>query len=183
VRRFLRALTLYLGNHLVAAVPSFAVRHWYYRHVLRYELGRDVSVHMGVFFTGDRVRLGANTIVNRGCYLDGRLGVEIGENCSISPEVYILSQDHDPQSPEFAGRGGVTRIGDHCWIGARAIILAGVTVGEGAVIGAGAVVTRDIAPYRIAVGNPAREIKDRTRDIRYRCRYVTWMDTDIQLRG
>jgi acetyltransferase-like isoleucine patch superfamily enzyme len=181
MRTFLRALSLYLGNHLVAGIPSFGIRHWYYRHILRYDLRAAVCIHMGVFFTGDNVRIGANTIVNRRCYLDGRIGVEIGENCSISPEVCILSMDHDPQSPEFAVRRGVTRIGAHCWIGARAMILAGVTIGEGAVIGAGAVVTRDIAPYRIAVGNPAREIKDRMRDIRYRCRYYTWMDTDLQI--
>ena len=46
---------------------------------------------------------------------------------------------------------------------------------------AGAIVTKDVAPWRIAVGNPAREIKDRNREIRYRCRYYTWFDTDVQI--
>lgn len=177
----MRASTFAFGNHSVARWPSFRLRHAYYRNVLRYKLGPDCCIHMGCFFTGEKVCIGANTIVNRGCYIDGRLGVTIGSNCSISPEVYILSMDHDPQSPDFASCGGLTTIGDNVWIGARAIILGGITIGEGAVIGAGAVVTKDIAPWRIAVGNPAREIKDRNRDIRYRCRYYTWSDTDIQM--
>jgi len=180
-RGFLRAAALACGNHCVTWIPSFRLRNAYYRHVLGYKLGQDSSIHMGCFFTGDFIEIGPNSILNRRCYVDGRLGVTIGANCSISPEVYILSMDHDPQNPDFATCGGVTTIGDNVWIGARAIIRGGVTIGEGAVIGAGAVVTKDIAPWRIAVGNPAREIKDRNREIRYCCRYYTWFDTDIQI--
>lgn len=178
---FLRAAALAAGNHGIAALPSFRLRNAYYRRVLGYRLGEECCVHMGCFFTGDFVEIGPHTILNRRCYVDGRLGVKIGANCSISPEVYILSMDHDPQNPDFATCGGPTTIGDHVWIGARAIIRGGVTIGEGAVIGAGAIVTKDVAPWRIAVGNPAREIKDRNREIRYRCRYVTWFDTDVQI--
>ncbi|MEI6787309.1 MAG: acyltransferase [bacterium] len=180
-RSFGYAAMVAFGNHVMAKVPSFSLRHAYYRRILGYHLGNDCCIHMGCFFTGKRVDVGSNTVLNRNCYVDGRLGVQVGANCSISPEVYILSMDHDPQSPDFVTCGGVTTIGDNVWIGARAVILGGVTIGEGAVIGAGAVVTRDIAPWRIAVGNPAREIKDRNRDLRYRCRYTTWFDTDIQM--
>jgi len=180
-RNALRALAEYVGNHLVANLPSFRLRQGYYRHVLGYKLAKHCCVHMGSFFTGNFIEIGYNIIFNRRCYLDGCLGVKIGANCSISPEVYILSMDHDPQHPDFATCGGVTTIGDHVWIGSRAIILGGVTIGEGAVIGAGAVVTKDIAPWRIAVGNPAREIKDRNRDVRYSCSYYTWFDTDVQI--
>ena len=180
-RGFAVAAAIACGNHIVANLPSFRLRHAYYRHVLGYKLGENCCVHMGCFFTGDFIEIGHGAILNRRCYLDGRLGVKIGANCSISPEVYILSMDHDPQNPDFATRGGVTTIGDHVWIGSRAIILGGVTIGDGAVIGAGAVVTKDIAPWRIAVGNPAREIKDRNRDVRYSCSYYTWFDTDVQI--
>jgi acetyltransferase-like isoleucine patch superfamily enzyme len=180
-RSFATATALACGNHLVANLPTFRLRHAYYRHVLGYKLGRHCCIHMGCFFTGNFITIGPHTVINRRCYIDGRLGVEIGANCSISPEVYILSMDHDPQSPDFATCGGPTTIGDNVWIGARAIIRGGVTIGEGAVIGTGAVVTRDIAPWRIAVGNPAREIKDRNRDIRYKCSYYTWFDTDVQI--
>ncbi|MDD5706907.1 MAG: acyltransferase [Kiritimatiellae bacterium] len=178
---FIRAAEFAFANHVVARIPSFCLRHAYYRHVLRYAVGEHACIHMGCFFTGNAVSIGSNTVINRRCYIDGRMGVSIGDNCSISPEVYILSMDHDPQSPDFATRGGQTAIGHNVWIGARAIVRAGVAIGDGAVIGAGAVVTRDVAPWRIAVGNPAREIKDRNRDVRYRCSYRTWFDTDVQV--
>lgn len=181
LKGFLAAAALAFANHIVARIPSFTLRQAYYRRVLGYRIGEGSCIHMGCFFTGTFVAIGPHTVINRRCYIDGRLGVEIGANCSISPEVYILSMDHDPQSPNFATCGGPTTIGDNVWIGARAIIRGGVTIGEGAVIGTGAVVTRDIAPWRIAVGNPAREIKDRNRDIRYRCSYYTWFDTDVQM--
>jgi acetyltransferase-like isoleucine patch superfamily enzyme len=174
------ALRLYLANHLIAGIPSFRVRHWYYRRVLRYRIGRDSSIHMGAFVTGDFITIGDNVVINRRCYLDGRIGIEIGNNVSISPETYLVSMEHDPDHPWFATRGDKIVIQDHVWIGARAIIRPGITIGEGAVIGAGAVVTRDIGPYRVAVGVPAREIRDRSRDIRYRCRYFPWFDTDVQ---
>jgi acetyltransferase-like isoleucine patch superfamily enzyme len=174
------ALRLYFANHLIANIPSFRIRHWYYRNVLHYRIGRDSSIHMGTFVTGDYISLGDNVVVNRDCYLDGRIGLEIKNNVSISPEVYIVSMEHDPDSPVFATRGGKVVIEDNVWIGARAIIAPAVTIGEGAVIGAGAVVTQSINPYRIAVGVPAREIRDRNRSLEYKCRYFPWFDTDVQ---
>lgn len=177
---FFNALRLYLANHLIAEIPSFRLRHWYYRNILHYKIGRDSSVHMGTFVTGDHITIGDNVVINRRCYLDGRIGIEIKNNVSISPEVYIVSMEHDPNSPVFATRGEKVVIEDNVWIGTRAIIAPGVIIGEGAVIGAGAVVTKSISPYRIAVGVPAREIKDRSRNIQYRCRYFPWFDTDVQ---
>ncbi len=179
--KFIRAVTLAFANHFMAAVPSFTLRNLYYRHILRYKIDKTCSLHMGCFFTGGKIEVGRETIVNRRCFFDGRLGLKIGENCSISPEVTMLSMGHDPQDPGFAVSGGLTTIGDYVWIGTRAIILPGVTIGEGAVIGAGSIVTRDIAPWKIAVGNPAKEIKDRNRDVSYPCEYRTWFDTDISI--
>lgn len=181
ILRFIRAVTLAFGNHGVSLIPSFVLRHAYYRGILRYKIAKNCSIHMKCFFTGREIEIGPNSILNRGCYLDGRKGLKIGSNCSISPEVVLLSMSHDPQDPDFAVCGGKTTIGDSVWIGTRAIVLPGVSIGEGAVIGAGSVVTKDIAPWKIAVGNPAREIKDRNREIRYQGVYRTWFDTDIEI--
>ena len=85
----------------------------------------------------------------------------MGSNVSIGPEATILTLGHDPRSAAFADRGGDVVIGDRVWIGYRAIILPGVTIGEGAVVGAGALVTKDVEPYVIVVGNPARKIGER----------------------
>ena len=135
---------------------------------------------MDVFFTGDAITIGDNVVINRRCYLDGRNGIEIHDNISISPEVYVVSMEHNPDSPTFAVTGGKVVIEDNVWIGARVIVRPGVTIKEGAVIGTGAVVTKDINEYRIAVGVPAREIRDRNRSLEYRCVYFPWFDTDIQ---
>jgi acetyltransferase-like isoleucine patch superfamily enzyme len=180
IKTFVAGVKFYIANHLVNAIPSFRARHWYYRHVLHYKIGRDSSIHMGVFVTGDFISIGDNVVINRRCYLDGRIGLEVRNNVSISPEVYIVSMEHDPDSPVFATRGAPVVIEDHAWVGARAIISPGVTIGEGAVVGAGALVRRTISPYRIAVGVPAREIRDRNRTIEYRCVYFPWFDTDVQ---
>lgn len=74
----------------------------------------------------------------------------------------------DPNTPDFADRGGAVTIGDRAWIGFRAIILPGVAIGEGTVVAAGAVVTRHVPPYTIVAGSPARVIAERSRDLSYR---------------
>lgn len=117
---------------------------------------------------GRNIHLGPFNIINEGYLLDGRkFSIRTGSNVSIGPEAAILTLGHDPQSPDFADRGGDVVIGDRVWIGFRAIILPGVTEGEGAVVGAGAVVSRDVPPYTIVVGNPARPVNTRTHDLRY----------------
>ena len=182
ILHFIEALLYYIANHYVANIPSFRVRHWYLRKVLHFSIGKNSSVHMGVFVTGRNIKLGDNVVINRSVYLDGRIGVEIYNNVSISPGVYVLSMEHDPNSPVFATRGGVVVIEDHVWIGARALILPGVRIGEGAVIGAGAVITRDVLPYKIVAGVPAKVIGERDCKIDYKCTYFPWFDTDIQRR-
>ncbi len=177
---FRTGVRFYLANHFVASWPSFRFRHWYYVKRMKYSLGNRSSIHMGVFVTGDHIRIGDNVVINRKVYLDGRIGIDIKNNISISPEVYILSMEHDPNSPSFATRGSKVIIDDHAWIGARAIILPGVHIGEGAVVAAGAIVTKDVQPYSIVAGVPAKEIGKRNKDIRYKCEYFPWFDTDIQ---
>ncbi|HAW51217.1 MAG TPA: acyltransferase [Flavobacteriales bacterium] len=135
---------------------------------------------MGLFITGQNIEIGNNVVVNRKVYLDGRIGITIKNNISISPEVYIVSMEHDPNDPMFATRGGVVTIDDNVWIGARAMILPGVHIGEGAVVAASAVVTKDVEPYQIVAGVPARPIGNRSRRVDYRCTYFPWFDTDIQ---
>lgn len=180
-RRFLGGLAFYFANNLIANFPSFHVRHWFYKHILRYSLGKDSSIHMGVFVTGRNINIGDNVVINRRVYLDGRIGITIHNNVSISPEVYIISLEHDQNDPLFTPRGNVVTIDSHVWIGARAMILPGVHIGEGAVIGACAVVTKDVKPYQVVAGAPARVIGERSRHINYLCKYFTWFDSDIQI--
>ena len=177
---FLHALKFYFATNWVANLPSFTLRHWYYRHILHYALGKDSSIHMGVFVTGYNIFIGDHVVVNRRVYLDGRIGVRIGNNVSISPEVYIVSLDHDPNDPSFSTRGAEVTIEDDVWIGARAMLMPGVHIGKGAVVAAGAVVTKDVEPYQIVGGVPARPSGERSHDLRYKLRYFPWFDTDLQ---
>ena len=105
------------------------------------------------------VRIGKNTRINRRCTLDLRNGLIIGENVSISPEVMILAASHDINDPGFASvaHPPIT-IEDHAFIGTRAMILPGVTVGRGAVVVAGSQVSKDVPPMTIVAGTPARPI-------------------------
>ena len=183
LRHFAAALRFYVANHVVAKIPSETVRHLFYRGAMHVKIGDRSSIAMDCFLTGFAtgwsLRVGANTAINRRCYLDARQGIEIGDNVNVSPEVYILTYQHDPQSPTFASHGAPVVIEDHAWIGVRAILLPGVRIGEGAVVAAGAVVTTDVPPYAIVAGVPATVKKERTRDLRYRTDWHPWFDTDI----
>ncbi len=176
---FLSAFTFYIYNNFVTDFPSYTVRHWYLRHVLRITVGKNTAVHMGCFITGKQITIGCNSVINRNCYLDGRGGVEIGDNVSISAETYIVSLTHDPQDATFAAVGKKVSICDYAWVGVRALILPGVTLAEGCVVGAGAVVTKSLEPYSIAAGVPARKIGERNRSLDYSLSYFPYFNTDI----
>jgi acetyltransferase-like isoleucine patch superfamily enzyme len=156
----------YLTNHVVAYTPSFTVRHFWYQRVMGVELGRGVGVNMRtyVWSYGPRqirregASIGRNTRISHGCTIDLRSGLSIGENVSVSPEVMILAGSHDVQAPRFDDIAGFVTIEDHAWIGARAVILPGITVGRGAVVAAGSVVTKSVAPMSIVAGVPAKSV-------------------------
>jgi acetyltransferase-like isoleucine patch superfamily enzyme len=158
----------YLTNHVVNHVPSYRLRHAWYR-ALGLSLGAGSGVHMGCYFwfygpghvrrTG--VRIGANTRINRNCCLDGRGPLAIGDNVSVSPEVAIITTQHRLGSADFALESRPVVIEDHVWIGMRATILPGTTIGRGAVVAAGAVVSGKVAPLAVVGGVPARPIAQR----------------------
>ncbi|HMP71828.1 MAG TPA: acyltransferase [Kiritimatiellia bacterium] len=106
---------------------------------------------------GARVFLGSGYI-NSGLRLDCYESIRIGFSVAIGPEVII--RDSDNHSLDDKPLTAPVVIGDHVWIGARAMILKGVTIGDGAVIAAGAVVTRNIPPGALATGVPARVIRE-----------------------
>jgi maltose O-acetyltransferase len=153
-------------------IPSHVVRLAIYRYLLRVRIGPKTSVHRGCrFYRAPGVEIGEHSVVNRDVLLDGRKGLRIGDKVSISEGVCIFSLDHDPSSASFENRGAPVTVEDYVFVGARAIVLPGVTVGTGAVVAAGAVVTRDVAPFTIVAGVPARPIGERRRDLAYRLEY------------
>jgi len=115
---------------------------------------------------GGSVNIGEHTGIGPFCILYGHGGLEIGKDCLIASHVVCIPENHHferidlPMREQGGTRLGI-RIGDDVWLATRVVILDGVTVGTGAVIGAGAVVTHDIPPYAIAHGVPARIVGQR----------------------
>lgn len=111
------------------------------------------------------VEIGNDVSLNRGIeiypsYLTGH-GVVIGNNVRIGPGARLLAAGHEIVAPDFRDTGGEIRIGNDCWVGAGALVLPGVTMGDGSVVAAGAVVTRDVPAYAVVAGVPARVIRQR----------------------
>jgi acetyltransferase-like isoleucine patch superfamily enzyme len=169
-------IAAYLYNDILSRIPSRTLRNTYLRNYLGH-FGDDTSVQMGCrFANGRKIFLGNRNVINFGCFLDGRqYQIHTGNDVSIGPEASILTLGHDPRSPEFADKGGDVIVGHHVWIAYRAIILPGVKVGDGAVIGAGAVVTKDVDPYTIVAGNPAKVVSKRPFDLTYSLDYKPWL--------
>ncbi|WP_454759412.1 sugar O-acetyltransferase [Caulobacter segnis] len=125
-------------------------------------VGENVAIRAPFFVDyGYNIRLGDRVFMNFNCVILDVAEVTIGEATAIGPGVQILTADHprDPVERRTGQESGKPiHIGANVWIGGGAIILPGVTIGDDAVIGAGAVVTRDVAPGVTVVGNPARPV-------------------------
>lgn len=155
----------------IGLIGSHTVRNFFYRRA-GLTLPKSSSIHWRAeFYAPEMIVVGEHTTVGDRCFLDGRSGLTIGDNANLGSQVTVWTRQHDPEDPWFAEVGAPVTLGTYCWIGSRATILPGVTVGEGAVVAAGAVVTKDVAPYTVVGGVPARYIKDRSRNLRYQLGY------------
>ena len=137
----------------------------------RLELGEHVMFEPGVWLTADgpgRIVIGGGSFLNLGVMVAAMNLVEIGEHCMFANGCFITDADHrfdDPEKPvpwQGFTTKGPTRIGDNVWCGANVVITSGVTIGRRAVIGANSVVNRDVPAHTIAVGAPARPVREIT---------------------
>jgi acetyltransferase-like isoleucine patch superfamily enzyme len=168
-----------LGNLVVRAqayiVRSFAMRvpsHLFRRVVLRWcgmRMGKGCGILMHCEFRYPaNIWIGDNCVINRGVLLDGRGGLlSLGDNVDIAQEVVIWTLGHDVHDDYHRDKGGPVTIADYAWIGHRAIIMPGVTIGRGAVVAAGAVVTHDVPSMAIVAGVPAKVIGERRSKLLY----------------
>lgn len=147
--------------HLTTWIPLHSVRNLIW-NIAGLKLGPKSTLHTGVrVFDPRGIRVGAGTIIGYRCFIDGRDTVTIGDHVDIASEVMIYSSEHDINAQDFHATVAPVKIGNYVFIGPRAIILAGVTIGEGAIVAAGAVVTKDVEPYTIVAGVPAKVIGER----------------------
>lgn len=122
--------------------------------------GTALRAHEGTLRVGDKCVLASDVTIN--AYLD----VEIGAACMIADDVYIVDFDHVTTDLEIPMKDqGIVkspvRIGPDCWLGTKVVVTRGVRIGRGSVVGAGAVVTRDLPEYTVAGGVPARPLRSR----------------------
>ena len=160
------AITLF-GNVVINKIPSRHIRKWFYQ-LLGAKIGKntfpcrrvEVLLPLGLEL-GDRVAVGWFA------ELDARGGITVGNDTNISSHVKLITGSHDVDDPGYTADFQPIKVGHHCWIGTGAIVLQGVTIGDGAVVAAGAVVTKDIPKYEIWGGVPAKYIRDRSEDLVY----------------
>ncbi len=161
--RAVQALWFFFGLPILrsAWIPSSGLR----VKVLRLfgaQIGSDVVIKPGT-----RVKypwllnIGDNTWVGEDVWIDNLVLVQLGSNVCISQGAYLCTGNHDWSDPAFSLIVKSIVVGSGAWIGARAILCPGIEVGEGAVVSAGSVATKDIEPYTICTGNPAVRVKAR----------------------
>lgn len=117
------------------------------------EIGKNCNINCHTFIEND-VKLGDNVTVKSGVFLWD--GIEAGDNVFIGPNVTFTNDKH-PRSKAYPGSFQKTIIEHHASIGSNATILGGITIGEYALIGAGSVVTKDVEPFALMIGNPAKK--------------------------
>ena len=121
----------------------------------------ESPIHMDY---GTNVRLGSNVYLNQNCTIIDTCMVSIGARTLVGPNVSFYSGTH-PLDPQLRNgtRGPETgkeiHVGEDCWLGGGAIVLPGVTIGRGSTVGAGSVVTKEVPPFHVVAGNPARIIR------------------------
>jgi len=159
-------------NLLFCHIPSRRVRRFWLRHLLAH-LGEGAFVTLHVEIKEPwSVSLGARSVVMPHCILDGRgYPITVGEDVAISDHTHIWTLEHDIEADDFATKGGRVTIEDHAWIASRVTILPNVTIGRGAVVAAGAVVTKDVPAKAVVAGVPARLIGQRKNRLEYKFEY------------
>ncbi len=129
--------------------------------------GKKVFIDYGVYIRYPwKVKIGDNVKINRGCsfypsFFHSKGFINIENNVAIGPETTFFAAGHDYSSMDLPDNGAPILIKSNVWIGGRSIILGGVEIGEGAIVAAGSVVVKDIPPYTIVAGVPAKVIKKR----------------------
>lgn len=127
-------------------------------------IGDDVEVRSPVYLDyGSNIRLGTGVFLNYGCQLADVARITIGDHCQIGPNVAFLTPLHPLEAQRRKDRwetAAPITLGDNVWVGGGAIICPGVTIGDDTVVGAGAIVTNDLPSGVLAVGNPARVVRD-----------------------
>lgn len=184
----------FLATYIISVFPSHYVRLFFYNTLFNVKIDYKSAIHMGTTFYGIKpnipspiskrinkylkydffspgLLIHSHSSIGNHCTLDCRGCIYIGKNVSISPKVIILTADHDPNDQHFKYRTKETIVEDYAWLATGSMLLPGVTIGKGAIVAAGAVVTQNVPPYTIVGGVPAKKIGERSKHLSYIINY------------
>jgi maltose O-acetyltransferase len=142
---------------------SNKIRRFLFRKIVIFS-GDNINIGKRSIFS-KQISIGNNSSIGDRCLINSP--ISIGNNVMMAQEVLMFTTNHRTDRTDIPmvdqGNKEALKInrGDDVWIGARVIILPGVTIGEGAILGAGSVISKDVEPYAVMVGNPAKKIKSR----------------------
>jgi len=167
---FFRALGLdYFVNDVLPHIPFWSLRRLYLK-MIGCKIGQGSFIMKKIYImNANLLTVGKNSHINRGCLVDCRGRVTIGDSVSVSHNVNIVTGGHSMNTSDFIGQFKPIVIDDYAWIGVSSTILQGVHIGKGAVVAAGAVVTKDVEPYTVVAGVPAQKIGTRSNNLDYKC--------------
>ncbi len=155
-------------------IPCHPLRRMFCKAIMR-KFHNSSSIRRNVDLRSpQRISIGTNCNINKHCVLDGRGTLSIGNNVDIAQEVNIWTEQHDYNSSSYEAVASPVVVNDYVWIASRATILPGVTIGKGAVVACGSVVTKDVPDYTVVAGIPAKVIGKRTRDLTYKLGTRVW---------
>ena len=157
----------FLVLRIIGYVPSSHIRHSIYR-LFGMKLDKMSHIYMGAEIRSpSKISIGKGTSIGHRALLDGRGRLSIGNHVNFGTGVWVWTAEHQVNSLDFHIVKEPVVIEDFVWCSARVTILPGVKIGKGAVIAAGAVVTKDVAPFTIAGGVPAKKIGERSQELKY----------------
>ena len=169
IYKFLDSL-LRLNLAVTGYIPSHSVRKFLYVNVYCVDMDKTAVIYYGAEIRAPwNLHIGKGTIIGDRAILDARSGIYIGDNVNFSTGVWIWTLQHDVQASDFGteGQGKPVKICNRAWLSCRTIVLPGVTVAEGAVAAAGAVLTKDCSPFSVWGGVSAKCIGARNQDLTY----------------
>lgn len=155
---------------LISYIPSHHIRIALYQYVFKMDIGKRVVIYYGAELRDPwNIHIGDGSIIGDKALLDGRCGLYIGKNVNFGTGISVYTMQHDVDDRYFGieYKSKPVHINEHAWISSGVTVLPGVTVGEGGVAAAGAVVTKDIPPFEVWGGVPAKKLRNRNTELQY----------------
>lgn len=174
MKSFLRKVQKRLCHYVVRLnqyVLFNNIRMFVYKKILGFNIGEGTMLWCGNKFSinpASGMSVGSNSIIgpNNRFLIGG--GMTVGDNVNLSGYSYFITQWHEVNDPMYHSKFKEIIIEDNAWVATNCTIMPGIKIGKGAVVSAGSVVTKDVLPYTVVGGNPAKFIKERKCEIKYK---------------